>query len=247
MRGKNLNITGLSYSTITVQGRGSKARYWKHTCSSCGSESEAPGYRLTQKAIICECQRNRVRHGHARRGKHSPTYGSWQSMHARVRREKNYEGIKIDPRWTHFDDFLADMHERPEGKTLDRCNPFGGYGPDNCRWAPLDVQAENKRGANLIRYSVSIEGRCGKHFTKAYGTASEWAWYLREVSGSTIWTTNYLRLVLRGMSIEDILSSVSSFHVPDAEIEAIRNSREFHHMWADYNSVVLEEAYLQAV
>lgn len=54
-------------------------------------------------------------------------------------------GISVDIRWKLFDNFLADMGVRPEGKTLDRINVDGNYEPSNCRWASAYEQAHNKR------------------------------------------------------------------------------------------------------
>jgi hypothetical protein len=54
-------------------------------------------------------------------------------------------GVTICDRWQDFKNFLADMGERPEGKTLDRVDPDGDYKPDNCRWATPGEQAHNRR------------------------------------------------------------------------------------------------------
>ena len=91
-------------------------------------------------------------HRHSIGGKISPTYSSWVAMTNRCSRpgQINYNnyggrGIKICQRWGKFENFLADMGVRPEGRTLDRRDNSGDYGPDNCRWATRTQQARNAR------------------------------------------------------------------------------------------------------
>lgn len=55
-------------------------------------------------------------------------------------------GVKICERWLNsFENFLADMGERPDETSLDRYpNNRGDYEPGNCRWATREEQEANK-------------------------------------------------------------------------------------------------------
>jgi hypothetical protein len=64
---------------------------------------------------------------------------------------KNYggRGITVCEQWrgkNGFVQFLADMGDRPRGKTLDRWPDMNGnYEPGNCRWATIKEQNSNRR------------------------------------------------------------------------------------------------------
>lgn len=89
----------------------------------------------------------------------TPTVVSWASMKQRCsnpndpsKRRYMDRGIKYDPRWELFDNFLKDMGERPPGTTLDRIDNDGDYTPKNCRWATSVEQMNNTSSNRYIEY-----------------------------------------------------------------------------------------------
>lgn len=106
-----------------------------------------------------------VKHGHtSHAGYRSPEFKSWTSMQARCYgsdpgKQEAYRDKKIIvcERWLGehgFENFLADMGERPKGKTLDRYpDNEGNYEPGNVRWATPKEQSRNLTTNLLVLYN----------------------------------------------------------------------------------------------
>lgn len=74
-------------------------------------------------------------------------------------------GIRICDRWSGVDgysNFLDDMGERPENKSLDRIDVNGDYEPRNCRWSDYSLQSFNTR-----KSKNNTSGRTGVSWKKA--------------------------------------------------------------------------------
>lgn len=156
-----LDITGQTFGRLTairpLYSKPQNGIFWLCRCS-CGKETIAAGAKLRNgHKISCGCAY--IRHGHAGDGKRTPTYHSWQNMIARCTQPsspafEHYKkrGIRVCKRWRTFENFLADMGERPEGTTIDRKDNAGGYEPGNCRWATKQEQGNNRITNRYFEY-----------------------------------------------------------------------------------------------
>lgn len=124
------------------------------------------------------------------------TYQSWCLMKQRCLNKKagaykDYggRGIKVCSRWLKFENFYADMGDRPSKKhSIDRIDNNGNYELKNCKWSTRKEQANNRRTNHLLTYKGKTQ------------TIAQWAEELKMSYGSIC---NRLR---NNLKIEEVLN-----------------------------------------
>lgn len=163
---KMIDLTGQKFGRWTVINRAANSALGQtrwHCICSCGNKGIVQSTSLKREGGgSCGCRSlealvaRSTKHNHATNGI-TPTYHSWAGMKARClnplhRAYRDYggRGITVCDRWLSFDNFLADMGEKPTGLSIDRIDLNGSYFPGNCRWATTSQQSRNKRNNRII-------------------------------------------------------------------------------------------------
>ncbi|MDE1009657.1 MAG: hypothetical protein OSB38_28760 [Paraburkholderia fungorum] len=190
MAAKDSTPVGSAFSRLTVIGepfRTGKWNKWGVRCKcECGAETVALCESLvSENTRSCGCiHREGVAMLNRKHGRSKDSiYSIYLLMVKRCTDPKSHayhhyggRGIKVCERWLEsFENFLQDMGERPEGKTLDRFPDVdGNYEPGNCRWATWTEQQNNKRDNHVLEVNGVRK------------TLSEWA-AETGISPGTLW------------------------------------------------------------
>lgn len=161
-----MDLTGKTFGRLTVISRAPSrgpTTYWHCKCS-CGNTREVASQSLRLEAArSCGCLRKELltarNTSHGMKG--SYIYGIWKGMIQRCTNSarshyKRYggRGIKVCKRWEKFENFYADVGDRPTSShTLDRIDNDGDYTLENCRWA---TPKEQKRNTSRTVYVFDV-------------------------------------------------------------------------------------------
>jgi hypothetical protein len=126
---------------------------------------------------------------------HKRTRSTWTAMKQRCLNKNNPSfadyggrGITVCQRWLDsFQNFLADMGERPAGMSIDRIDVNGNYEPGNCKWStPKEQVANRRRKEESEQKNLPVTDR--QHeihaFIKSFLANHKYAPTIREIASS---------------------------------------------------------------
>ncbi len=156
-----------------------KGTYWLCVCD-CGNLKEvsysclAYGHSKSCGCYNSEVARIRmIKHGK----KNTRLYHIWKLIKQRCNNKnnpayKNYggRGIAVCDEWRNdfqafYDWSMANGYD--DNLTIDRIDNNKGYSPDNCRWATVKQQAQNRRTTK--KYTINNETHCLKDWCELLG------------------------------------------------------------------------------
>jgi len=193
-----LDLKGKRFGFLTVLDVTHKTNngyYWDCICD-CGKKTNVLSTRLVQgNTKSCGHLQGNKGVGKTHGMRYTRIYKTWRNMKRRCTNEKsqNYylyggRGITFCDKWESFEGFYEDMKEGYDDTLqLDRIDVNGNYCKENCRWATLIENANNKRNTIYITYNNETK------------SSAEWA---REIGAKNATITKRARL---GYSAEECL------------------------------------------
>jgi len=161
------NLVGLRFGKLVAIELSSKKIRGRHTWifrCDCGNTVERPLQNITNgHTLSCGCMKASAAkkasdaaktHGMSR----TTIYKTWRCMIDRcsqpsVNGYKDYggRGITVCEHWNSFENFFADMGDRPfKGAQIDRNDTNGNYEPSNCKWSTAEQNANNRRNSIIL-------------------------------------------------------------------------------------------------
>lgn len=167
----------------------------------CGNTKTVPNRDLRKGGILsCGCMRiERLRQAAIKHGeKYTRLYQIWNTMKGRCNCPTNHayeyyggRGIRICEEWSDYENFSnwAKSSGYADNLTIERIDVNGNYCPENCKWATVQEQNDNKTNSCRLTYDGETH------------TLKEWS----KITGIS-YDTLSRRYNILGWSIENVLT-----------------------------------------
>lgn len=164
------DITGQKFGRLTAKEIVGKtkhgARIWRCDCD-CGGITNVVINNLTNgHTKSCGCLQKEVRftHGLSKTKIYRIYYDMIQRCSNKDFKEYEHYGgrnIRVCDEWSGENGFVnfynwSIKNNYKEGLTIDRIKVDGNYCPENCRWATMKTQQNNRRNNNYITYNEQV-------------------------------------------------------------------------------------------
>ena len=191
------DITGQRFGRLVVLEYLGRSK-WLCICDCGATMIAGTGHLKSGHTCSCGCyQKERTSETHKKHGERATRlYNIWAKMKARCLNEKEScferyggRGIQVCEEWAQsFETFAewAYSNGYAENLTIDRIDNNKGYSPENCRWATMKDQSNNRRSNRLLTHNG--ETRTLAQWSEAAGIKpraltrrlDRWGWSLSE-------------------------------------------------------------------
>lgn len=163
-----LNRTGVIYGKLTALGHAGDCCWWCQC--ECGNIVDVPGnYLGSGSKTSCGC----VPHINPNPERHVYQGAKSRCNNPKSPAYKNYGGRGIKFNFESFEEFFAELGERPTPKhQLDRIDNDGNYEAGNVRWATRQANMRNRRSNRIL--TIGDESLSVAEWSERYGIPSNY-------------------------------------------------------------------------